>query len=93
MDLFKDTYYKNDVENKINYYDFLYNNNTSFPGVYSIKNNTSGGTIITKSNNVLIIKNTNIDNVHVINSTTGEYMQEFKIARHIKKFILDQVSP
>jgi hypothetical protein len=82
MDLFIDKYYQNSVENKINYYDFLYASSDSLSnydilGTYQFS---------FKSGGAILVRSTTIDDVHIKNED-GEFLQEFKISSDMKKFV------
>jgi hypothetical protein len=84
MDLFIDTNYKKDSENKLNYYEILYGASTNHIG-YELVGGSPDRKI--RSNNVLLIFGA-VDNIHLINNSSNEYCYETKITANIKKFTL-----
>jgi hypothetical protein len=85
MDLFIDTYFKKEVEDKINYYDFLYNfNQGQNLGSLVIEGGSDRYFISDKS--LIVVKLSGIDGVKVRNATG--YLQESKITDTAKRFTL-----
>jgi len=97
MDLFFDRNYINDCENKLDYYKLIINQqpNISLTGYEydtSAKIFKSGLQVGgTYENVVVILSSANIDDLHMVKKSTGEYCQEQKISETSKKFILGTV--
>jgi len=83
MDLFLDTNYKKDCENKINYYDALFITSITHTG-YTLTGTPSSKL---KSGNVLLIFGS-VTDIHLIKDSTKEYCYEVKLSQNIKKFVL-----
>jgi Zn/Cd-binding protein ZinT len=85
MDLFIDQYYKNEVENKLDYYKILYDPEI---GNYTIEGDYLS---FVKAGNSLIVValSSDIDDVHVKDG--NEFLQEFKIAANMKRFTLESL--
>jgi len=87
MDLFLDSNYKRDSENKLNYFDILHASPNSSHLDYSLINAEEATKIV--SNEVLIVFHTsNIDGIHLVKDSTKEFCHEIKIGTKIKKFIM-----
>ena len=84
MDLFIDKYYEQEVEKKFDYYKLLYGTSDGASGL--IIEGTPESSF--RTGNVLFVKasTANIDAIRVKNSNI--YLQEFRIANNLKKFII-----
>jgi len=91
MDLFLDKQYKRDCENKLDYYDVLFNISHNVSGL-TIEGTSPGNYTAIKGENIQIIYANNISDIHVKkNNLAGDpvFCYEIRISATAKKFILN----
>jgi len=83
MDLFADNYYQLDSENKIDYYNVLYDPTTDLSGTYAKTVGTDN--ILEQTLTTALLNGTG----HIQNTSTKQYCYEKQITLNIKKIILE----